>query len=128
MGGTGFETKSQSNSSFTEWIPRVLLNPLVSKKFTQIGTQNALNFAKNFYINRRHGDIEFLVSRQSIATHTFVAWGEFGQALEDGVAFTCLHMFREAKAIKLVGDFGEVTLDEVDKKKLEVKALSELEF
>lgn len=44
------------------------------------------------------------------------------------MAFTCLHMFREAKAIKLVGDFGEVTLDEVDKKKLEVKALSELEF
>lgn len=41
-----FETKSQSNSPFAEWISRLLSNPDISKKITQTRIGRAFNLAK----------------------------------------------------------------------------------
>lgn len=49
-------------------------------------------------IERNSKDLEFLVLRWSIETHTFVAsWGEFGPTLEDVVALMSLPLFGDAQ-------------------------------
>lgn len=64
-------------------------------------------------IDRKSTDLEFLISRWRIETHTFVvAWGEFGPSLEDVAMLTSLAMFSEAKAASLYPN-GE------DKKRIE---------
>lgn len=69
--------------------------------------------AKTILIQRMHDDLTFMISRRSIETLTFVAaWKEFGLSLENVVALTCLPMFRETNAIKII-------LGKTDEKKLE---------
>lgn len=64
--------------------------------------------------------MEFLISRWSIESHTFiVAWGEFCPTLEDAVVLIGLSLFGEARNIKLLEDNVEVAQDEEGRRKLE---------
>lgn len=59
--------------------------------------------AKTISIPRKHDDLEFLISHWSVETHTSIAAsGEFGPTLEDVVALTCLPIFGETNAIKII--------------------------
>lgn len=53
--------------------------------------------------------MEFLVSRLSIESHTFIAaWDEFCLILEDVVFLTGLPLFEETMTIKLLNDSEKV--------------------
>lgn len=55
-----------------------------SNKMLSVGIKKALGCSRIHSITRTHGDLEFLVSRWSMESHTFVvAWGEFTPTVED---------------------------------------------
>lgn len=57
-----------------------------SKMSMKVGVKKTLTLAHTISINRRHGDLEFLISRWSTESHTsLAAWGEFGPTLEDAL-------------------------------------------
>lgn len=62
--------------------------------------------------------MEFLISRSSIESHTFVRAGVICPTLKDVLFFTGLHIFEEARTIKLLG-YWEVALDEEVKRNVE---------
>lgn len=69
---------------------------------SKTGIRKALNLSKGTAINRIREDLEFLITRWSTESHTFiVVWGEFCLTLEDVVALTGLLMFREIRTVKL---------------------------
>lgn len=61
-----------------------------------MGIRETLNMSKTILIQRKYDGLEFLISRWSIESHTFVStWEEFGPTPEDVLALTCLPMFGE---------------------------------
>lgn len=84
--------------------------------------------SKSLAINRCPEDVEFLISRWSIESHTFVAaWGELCPTLEDFIVLKNMPVFREARIIKWPGDSEEINFGGERKKKLETlnKALTD---
>lgn len=59
-------------------------------------------------VDRIEAVLEFLISRWSIETHTFVtSWGDFGLSLEDMPMLTSLSLFGEAYASSFYPDGEE---------------------
>lgn len=104
---------NHEHQSFDKWIIKILSYSKTSRKLAKVGVEKAFNFmAYTISINRRHGDLEFLISRWSIENYTFVAaWGKFAPTLEDVFDSAMLPLFGDAYAIWIV-------LDEEDKEKL----------
>lgn len=54
-------------------------------------------------ITRFHEDLELLVSRWSVESHTFVAaWGKLGLTLEEVLNLMALPLYKEANAMGLI--------------------------
>lgn len=105
---------------FADWVSGLSIFPDFFKKITQIGIRKTLNLSKGIAIKRCNENMEFLVLRWSIQSHTFtVAWGKFCPTIEDVVVLMGLPVFREARAIKLAEIVAKVTLDEACNRKLE---------
>lgn len=69
-------------------------------------------------LERNSVDLEFLILRWSVETHTFVAlWREFCPSLEDVAMFISLTLFDEAHGTSLY-------LDGADKKRIEFMKMS----
>lgn len=70
--------------------------PHFSNKISQVGIRKALNLSKGLAINRSPEDMEFLISRWSIKSRTFITvWGEFCPTLEDVVVFLSVFIYLE---------------------------------
>lgn len=64
-----------------------------------MGFLKAIMRARSITVKRNPANLEFLMSRWSIETHTFLAsWGGFFLALEDVAMLTSLPLFDEAHA------------------------------
>lgn len=101
-----FEAKSQTNSIFAGWTTKLMAHDIYSEKIISAGIGRALNLSKKLPINRSPMDLEFLISRWSTESHTFVtAWGEFCPTLEDVTVLTSLPVFGESMAIKMPEKF-----------------------
>lgn len=60
---------------------------------------------KSLVTNRSLEDLEFLISRWSVESPTFIAsWGESCPTLKDVVVLTSLPIFGESRAIKMPED------------------------
>lgn len=106
------EAKSQTSPSFVPWATKLMMDTSHFDAIISVGIGKALNLSKTRVINRSPLDLEFLISRWSIESHTFVAaWGGFGRTLEDVVVLTGLPIFRESRAIAMPEDL-DVKLDE----------------
>lgn len=85
-----------------------------ANKIVSAGIGKALNLSKTLYINRSPMDLEFLNSRWSVESHTFVmAWVEFCSTLEDIVVLTGLPLLGEPKATVL-SEGSDGILDDED--------------
>lgn len=73
-----FESNLKINQSYDEWIMEVLAKPQISKMMPNVGIKEALNFSRLISINRRRNDLEFLISRWSMESYTFLATGGGG--------------------------------------------------
>lgn len=103
--------KITEQSPFAKGVTKFLSDSAILKKINKTGIRKALNMAKIISVQRKHEDLEFLISCWSIESHTFiVAWGEFGPTLEDIAALTYLPIFGNSNAIS-------ITHNEIDKKK-----------
>lgn len=97
-----FEAKSQTNPAFAQWASDLMAKKGYPDKIISAGIGKALNLSKTLYINKSPADLEFLIFRWSVESHTFVtAWGEFFPTLEDVVVLTGLPFLGEAKAVVL---------------------------
>lgn len=97
-----------------------------SKKITEIGIRKALNLSKSLANNWTPEDMEFLVSRWSTESHTFIVWwGEFCPTTEDVIVLTG-PLFGETRTVKLLDDSEEIVLNRESDRKLEAlnKALN----
>lgn len=113
-----FEAKSQTNASFGKWATALMARKEYSGKIVSAGVGRALNLSKNLFINRSPMDFEFLFSRWSTESHTFVtAWGEFCPTLEDVVVLTGLPLFGGANTIVMPRS-SNLILDKDDKVRL----------
>lgn len=66
--------------------------------------------SKNLAINRCLEDLEFLISRWTVESHTFIeAWGQFCPTLEDVIVLTGLSLWR-SRAITMLEDSDKVAL------------------
>lgn len=91
---------------------------IYSDAIVSAGIGKALNLSKTLVINRSPLDLEFLISRWSIESHTFIAaWGEFGLTLEDVVVLAGLPVCGDSRAIVMPGD-SSTKLDEEGKIRL----------
>lgn len=107
-----FEAKSQTSPSFVPWATKLMMDTIHSDAIVSAGIGKALNLSKTLVINRNPLDLEFLISRWSIESHTFVAaWGELYPTLEDVAGLTGLSIFGESRAIAMPRDL-DVKLDE----------------
>lgn len=87
---------------------------ICSDAIISAGIGKALNLLKTLIINRSPLDLEFLISRWSVESHTLVAArGEFGPTLEDVVVLTGLPIFGDAKVIAMSDD-SRTKLDDED--------------
>lgn len=106
-----FEAKSQTSPSFVEWSTALMKDSVWSDAIISAGIGKALNLSKSLVVNRSPLDLEFLISRWSTESHTFVAaWGEFGPTLEDVVVLMGLPVFGEVQAVSIADD-SSVSLD-----------------
>lgn len=97
----------------------------MKKKLNDLEIMRAINQARKMMVDKKPSDHEFLMSRWSTGTHTFVtAWGEFAPTLEDVALLTSLSMSGEAQVSNLDVSMGE------NKKRIEALAsfLSKTEF
>lgn len=100
-----FEAKSQTSLSFVEWATALMKDSVCSDAIISAGIGKALNLSKTLVVNRSPLDLEFLISRWSVESHTFVAaWEEFELTLEDVVVLTGLPVFGEVQAINVADD------------------------
>lgn len=68
----------------------------------KVNAEKALNLVRT---SRKHGDLEFLISRWRIESHIFVAaWGEFGPTFEDVLALAKLPLFRVSHDMGIILD------------------------
>lgn len=80
---------------------------------TKVSVKKEPNCSRSLSMVRRHFDLEFLVSRWGVESHTFIAvYGRFGGTLEDVVVLIMLAIYEENNAMG-------VTLGENDTRKLE---------
>lgn len=66
-----FESKVQSHQSYNVWVQKIMAISENSAKIMKVGVTKALDCSRIFLITRDHQDIEFLISRRSIESHTF---------------------------------------------------------
>lgn len=66
-----FEAKSQTSSPFVEWATALIKDSVCSDAIISTGIGKALNLSKTLVINRSPWDLEFLISRWSVESHTF---------------------------------------------------------
>lgn len=72
----------------------------MKKLLNQIGIMKGIVQVKLMAIERNSIDLEFLMSRWTIDTHTFMAtWGEFSPSLEDVAMLMSLPFFGMEHAI-----------------------------
>lgn len=55
-----FESKSQTNKSFDNWVTWVLSASSISKMMNKVGIMNGLTIAGTISINRKHGDLKLM--------------------------------------------------------------------
>lgn len=67
-----FEAKAQTNSVFASWAFTLMANPMFLKKISQIGIRK-LESVESLAINGSPEDVEFLISKWSTKSHTFIA-------------------------------------------------------
>lgn len=67
-----FESKLQTHQYFYKWVTKILFKFETSRMLANVGVKKALNLAHTILINRRHGDLEYPISKWSIESHTFV--------------------------------------------------------
>lgn len=74
---------------------KVLVEPQISKMTSDAGIKGGLNFSWLISINRRHSDLEFLISRWSIESCTFLATegGGGGRGGEDLIQLLRMRQF-----------------------------------
>lgn len=64
-----FDRESKSDQSYEAWIEKALSYYEVSRMLSRVGVNEALNLCRVISINRRHGDLEVLISRWSTESH-----------------------------------------------------------
>lgn len=69
---TKFEAKSQKNSKFATWVSKLMSHSTYSEKIIAAGIRKALNLSNRLAINRCPIDLDFLVSRWSTESHSFI--------------------------------------------------------
>lgn len=113
-----FEAKFETSPSFAKWATALMAKKKYSDSIVSVGIGKALSLSKNLFINKNPMDLEFLISRWSIETHTFVtAWRDICPTIEDVVVLIDLPLFGEVKIIAMPGSYG-VVLSEGDEVKL----------
>lgn len=79
-----FESKAQSTEAYRKWVKEVLSVPDVENTLVEASVRKAFDISMSIYVNRRHADLELLISLWSLETHTLVtSWGEFTPTSED---------------------------------------------
>lgn len=101
-----FEVNSQTKSAFAEWATTLMAKKEYVDKIVSTGIGKALNLSKTLFINRSPMDLEFLISRWSVESHTFVtAWGEFYPTLEDVAMLTGLPLLGGSEGCRTAREF-----------------------
>lgn len=67
-----FEVKSHTNPSFASRATMLMADSAYSDVIVSASISKALNLSKTLVINRSPLDSEFLISRWSVGSHTFV--------------------------------------------------------
>lgn len=99
-----FEAKSQTNPAFASWTTELMADSAYSDAIVSASNGKDLNLLKTPIINKSPLDLEFLISRWSVESHTFVAaWGEFGPTLEDVIVPTGLAILTNQGLLLLLG-------------------------
>ncbi|KAK9277971.1 hypothetical protein L1049_027528 [Liquidambar formosana] len=93
-----FGSHSQPSTGWKAWCDEMCGEESSSAKLQSAGILKAVKLSAILDVKRDKQSLEFLLSRWSAETHTFVtAWGEFGITLEDVVVLTWLTPFGEEK-------------------------------
>lgn len=93
-----FMSKTHHHEKFQTWVGIMLGQPGMSRRFQDLGILRAISQARKASVERDPKDLEFLLSRWSTETHSFVtAWGEFGPTLEDVAVLTSLPIFGDTQ-------------------------------
>lgn len=89
-----FVSKTHQHEKFEEWAKEMIAQLGMSKKLLELGIMRSITQARRTTVERNSKDLEFLLSRWSIETHSSVtSWGEFGPSLEDVMMLTSLSAF-----------------------------------
>lgn len=93
-----FISKTHHHEKFQAWVGIMLDQPGMPRKFQDLGILRAITPARKASVERDPKDLEFLLSRWSTETHSFIAaWGEFGPTLEDVAVLTSLPIFGDTQ-------------------------------
>lgn len=111
-----FESNIQSTQIYKEWVEEVLVVRNMSDILSDASVGKAVDVSPDIFITRSHADLEFLISRWSMETHTFfISWGEFTSTLEDVSV-----MFR----LPVLADTGTMALALSNREKEKAKILN----
>ncbi|KAH7858895.1 hypothetical protein Vadar_029158 [Vaccinium darrowii] len=91
-----YSALSAPPAGWHEWVEDVVGDAAHKKILERAHILEPLKISQILTLNRRNENIDFLVSRWSVDTHTFVfPWGEFGPTLQDTTAL--LHLSSRGK-------------------------------
>lgn len=91
---------SQRNQLYDPWVRNFIAVSGKSNKMLSVGIMKPTNCSRIYSVARVQGDLEILISRCSVESHTFgAAWGEFVLILEDVLNNMALPLYGETNAM-----------------------------
>lgn len=79
-----YSALSQPSAVWKDWVDAVLASENYKRVLDRANILEIIKISRSFSLNKRNENMDFLVSRWSRDTHTFMfPWGDFGPTLQD---------------------------------------------